>query len=102
MHEIGLALAGAWKVLLAGLAFGAGLPVLFALAVRATAMGTEVVQPDGTVRVQTSPLGKLVAAVLVLVLVGAVVLGITIIVAGGLGKVVDFSHGIPMLVDKKK
>ncbi|MFV0462450.1 MAG: hypothetical protein ACK5MP_04505 [Nostocoides sp.] len=102
MHEIGLALQGAWKVLIAGMVFGAGLPVLFVLAVRATTLGTETVDPDGTVRVKTSATGRLLSALIILILIGAVVLGITLIVAGGFGKVVDFSHGIPLIVDKRK
>ena len=33
MHNLGFALDGAWRVLLAGLLLGAGLPVLFALGI---------------------------------------------------------------------
>jgi hypothetical protein len=36
-----------------------------------------------------------------LILVGAVILGITMIVASGMGKVVSFEHLLPVLVDKK-
>lgn len=39
MHNLGFALDGAWQVLLAGLALGAGLPVLFALGIRSLAWG---------------------------------------------------------------
>ena len=38
MNMIPLALDGAWKVLVAGLLLGAGLPVLYAFAVRGLAM----------------------------------------------------------------
>lgn len=102
MNQIELALKGGWNVLTAGLLFGAGLPILFGLAVRALALGTEEVDADGTTRFRTSLVGRAVAGLLMLVLVGAIVLGITLIVASGFGKAVDFSHVIPIIVDKKK
>lgn len=40
----------AFRVLLAGLAFGAGLPAVFALGISMYAKGTDDVQADGTVR----------------------------------------------------
>ena len=101
MNQIELALKGGWDVLAAGLLFGAGLPILFALAVRALALGSEEVAADGTTTFRTSLLGRTLATVLVLVLVAAVALGITLIVASGYGKAVDFSHVLPMIVDKK-
>jgi hypothetical protein len=102
VNEIRLAAAGSWNVLTAGLLFGAGLPILFALAVRAQALGTDTVAEDGTTTFHRSFWGRVLATALMLVLVGAVVLGITLIVASGFGKAVDFSHVIPMIVDKKK
>ena len=39
MHNVGFALEGAWKVLIAGLVLGAGLPVLFGLGIRSLAYG---------------------------------------------------------------
>ncbi len=102
MNEIKLALEGGWNVLTAGLLFGAGLPILFALAVRAQTLGTEEVAEDGTTTFHRSLAGGALATLLMLVLVGAVALGITLIVASGFGKAVDFSNVIPMIVDKKK
>ena len=101
MNQVELALEGGWSVLLAGLAFGAGLPILFALAVRALALGRDEVAEDGSATFRPSLLGRGLGTVLMLVLVGAVILGITLIVASGFGKAVDFSHVIPMIVDKK-
>ena len=46
MNMVPLALEGAWKVLAAGLVLGAGLPILYAFAVRGLAMaagGTAIV-----------------------------------------------------------
>ena len=77
MNSIELALQGAGRVLLAGLLFGAGLPVVYALAMRALTL------------------------LLIAVLVGAVVLGLVMIVATGFGKTVSFEHLIPSIVDKK-
>ena len=57
MHNLGFALDGAWKVLLAGLVLGAGLPVLFALGIRSLAYGAggdaEVHEPGVTGRRRT-------------------------------------------------
>lgn len=101
MNQIELALQGGWNVLTAGLAFGAGLPVLFALAVRALAIGSEEVAADGTTTFRPSLLGRAISTLLMVILVGAVALGITLIVASGFGKAVDFSNVFPMIVDKK-
>ena len=101
MRSIELALEGGLRVLIAGLAFGAGLPVLFALAMRALTLGPTTTDADGRTRTATSPAGKAIAAVLIAVLVGGVVLGLSIIVASGMGKAVSFEHVIPVFVDKK-
>ncbi|HPB71984.1 MAG TPA: hypothetical protein PLX71_03300 [Phycicoccus sp.] len=103
MNTISLALNGAGRVLMAGLAFGVGLPVIYALAMRILTLGAAtVVDPDGKAVLRPTPLGKAIAALLMLAIVGGVALGITIIVAAGLGKAVSFEHVIPLLVDKKK
>ena len=98
MRSLELALQGAGKVLLVGLVFGAGLPVVYALAMRALTLGaTETA--DGGVRY--SPLGRTLAGVLVAVIVAGVLLGLVLIVASGFGKAVSFEHVVPTLVDKK-
>lgn len=103
MNTIELALKGASKVLMAGLTFGVGLPVIYAIAMRVLTIGaTTDADPDGTVRLHPTPLGMALMALLMAVIIGGVALGITIIVASGLGKVVSFEHVIPVLVDKKK
>jgi hypothetical protein len=101
MHELTLALAGGWRVLLAGLALGAGLPALFALGVRSTAWGAggdAEVHPDGTAAPAAHPLGRIVAIVCFLVVVLAVALGITFIVATGMGRTLSFTHLYPTIV----
>ena len=88
MDMIPLALEGAWKVLAAGLVLGAGLPLLYAFAVKGMAMAHGA---GAVIGQQTkSPMGK------------AVSYGISFIVATGIGKTVTFDHVIPWFVDKKK
>lgn len=102
MRSLELALLGSGKVLFAGLVFGAGLPVVYALAMRAlTVGGTTTVDADGRSHARRSPLGLALAALLVAVVVGGVVLGLVLIVAGGLGKAVSFEHVVPVLVEEK-
>ena len=100
MNMIPLALDGAWKVLVAGLLLGAGLPVLYAFAVRGLAMarGAGAIIGEQTAK----QFGKVIAWVLLLVILLAVSYGISFIVATGIGKVVTFDHILPWFVDKPK
>lgn len=100
MNNLSFALQGAWKVLLAGIILGAGLPAVFGLGVRFMALGA-----GGDAEVDAAPprpVGKALAAVCFAVVIAAVVLGIIFIVASGFGKVLSFEHVYPMIVDKKK
>ncbi|WP_238011155.1 hypothetical protein KZZ52_22335 [Dactylosporangium sp. AC04546] len=95
MHNVGFALQEVWKVLVVSLVVGAGLPTLFALGVRSLAYGAGAVgdrpaRPAGTV------IGWLCFAVVLL----GVALGITYIVASGLGKTLSFEHIFPTIADK--
>ena len=100
MNMVPLALDGAWRVLAAGLVLGAGLPVLYAFAVRGLAMakGGGAIIGEQTAK----PYGKVLAWIGLLVILLAVAYGISFIVATGLGKQVTFDHVIPWFVDKKK
>ena len=98
MSNLGFALEGAWKVLLAGLILGAGLPAVFALGIRSMAFGA-----GGDAEVDHAaphPVGRLVAYVLFAIVVLVALLGITYIVAGGFGKTISFDHVYPAIVDK--
>jgi hypothetical protein len=99
MSNLGFALEGAWKVLLAGLLLGAGLPVLFALGVRSLAYGAGGAEP-GASAPGGRPIGKLIGYALFAIVVLGVLLGIAYIVAGGFGKTVSFQHLPPAIVDK--
>ncbi len=101
MNSIELALQGAGRVLFAGLLFGAGLPVVYALAMRAlTISSSAVTQDDGTVRYRPSAVGRALSLLLIAVVVAAVSLGLVMIVASGFGKTVSFEHVIPSIVEK--
>lgn len=102
MHNVQLALEGAWKVLLTGLVLGAGLPAVFALGVRALAFGRggdAEVSADGTVPA-AHPVGRALAALCFAVVLAGVALGITFVVATGFGKVLSFEHGYPVVTGK--
>ena len=103
MHNLGFALQGAWKVLLAGLLLGAGLPMLFALGVRSLAYGAggEAEAPgSGGGGPRPRPVGTVLAGILFLVVIAGVLLGIAFIVASGFGKALSFEHIYPTIVDK--
>lgn len=86
-HDVHLAVAAIWKVLLVSVLLGAGLPAVFALAIRSLAGGRLVV-------------GRVVAGVLLLVVAYGVVSGLLVIVASGQGKDISFAHVIPTLSAK--
>ena len=103
MHNLGFALEGAWKVLVAGLLLGAGLPVLFGLGIRSLAYGAggdAEVHESGVTGPRPRPIGTVVGYLLFAVVVLAVLLGIAYIVAGGFGKAISFEHLYPTVVDK--
>ena len=98
MNNIGLAFDGAWKVLVAGVLLGAGLPAIFALGIRALASGAggdaEVDHEAG------HPIGKVLAILCFALVVIGIALGITYIVATGFGKTLSFQNFYPTLVSK--
>ena len=101
--NLGFALEGAWKVLLAGLVLGAGLPLVFALGIRSLAWGAggdAEVHPDGGTGPRANPAGTVLAWLLFLVVLAGIALGITFIVASGFGKQLSFEHIFPTIVDK--
>lgn len=97
MHNFSFALQGGFNVLWVGLLLGAGLPAMFALGIRSLAYGTN----SGTLaHGQVHPIGKVLAALCFAIVIAAIALGITFIVASGFGKALSFEHFYPMLVDK--
>ena len=101
--NLGFALEGAWKVLLAGLILGAGLPVLFALGIRSLAWGAggeAEVHADGAAGPKAQPIGTVIGWILFVIVLAGIALGITFIVASGFGKQLSFEHIFPTIVDK--
>lgn len=103
MHNLSLALEGAWRVLVVGLLLGAGLPAVFALGIRSLAMtggGSSATAGDEPVDAPASTIGKALATLCFLLVLVGVALGITFIVASGFGKALSFEHLYPTLIDK--
>jgi hypothetical protein len=98
METLALAADGAWKVLVASLVLGAGLPFVFALGVRARAAAAGG-RADGA-HTRPRPVGNAVFGLCLLVVLLGVALGITIVVASGFGKAVSFAHIYPTIVSK--
>lgn len=92
MNNLAIAMDGAWKVLVAGLLLGAGIPTLFALAVNglATAEGG-----DAAGGAPPRPVGKLVAAVIFVVILTLVAYGLAWLIFTSLGYKVGFSGPFP-------
>ena len=103
MHNLGFALEGAWKVLLASVILGAGLPLLFALGIRSLAYGAggdAEVHESGVTGPKPHAIGTVLGYALFAIVLLGVALGITFIVASGFGKALSFEHIFPVLVDK--
>ena len=103
MNVFGLELRSIGQILLLGLLFGAGLPLLFSAGVRAMAWGTggeaEASGPGEAVA-RAHPVGRVVGIACFAVVLACVALGLTYIVASGFGKALSFEHVVPTLVDK--
>lgn len=103
MHNFGFALQAGWQVLAAGLLLGAGLPALFAVGIRAMAYaagGDAETHRAGTPGPAAHPAGRALGYLCFALVVLAVALGITFIVASGFGKALSFEHVYPTLVSK--
>jgi hypothetical protein len=102
VHVFGLELKSIGQILLVGGIFGVGLPLVFSLGIRASAWGAggdAEVEPGGAVA-RPHPLGRALAVVCFAVVVLAVALALTYIIATGFGKVLDFSSVFPTIKDK--
>lgn len=83
MNHILLALQGGGQVLLVGILLGAGLPMIFALGIRALSYG---VGGDADIEMhEPHPVGKIVAGLCFGVVILAVLAGVGAIVASGFG-----------------
>lgn len=92
MTQVLAALDAAWKVLAVGLLLGAGLPFLFSLGIRQSALAR--VPESAGVHVHAT-LHRALAVLLYCVVVLAILLGLAYIVAHGFGYVIGFDGVIP-------
>lgn len=97
MTQLLAALDGAWRVLISGVLLGAGLPAMFAFGVRALAWGTggEATEHGPGESPRAHLAGRIVAYTMFTLVVLAVLLGISYIVAHGLGMTMTFDGLIP-------
>jgi len=104
MEQLLAALDAGWRVLLVGLVLGAGLPTIFAVGVRALAWGTggeaETLDPDTGAAFKPHPLGRAIAYTLFTLVLLAALLGISYIVAHGLGYAITFNGLLPVITPK--
>ncbi len=96
MNILWLALEGAWNVLWVGMLLGAGLPAIFAMGIRAMSYGVGA-DADATDHVP-HPAAKAVAYLCFGIVILAVVTGIGVIVAHGLGAELVFDGLVPRFV----
>lgn len=89
------------QVLLVSLVLGAGLPTLFALGLRSMAWGTggDAEEHAAGVQPRPHPLGRVLGVLCFALAAAGVVLGITVVVASGLGHELSLGGG-PLLVEK--
>lgn len=88
--------SAAGQVAVVAVLLGAGLPVLFAVGVRFFAVAGA---PDASGGLP-APLLRGIGVVCFALVVTAVALGLSIIIATGLGQSVSFEHGLPTFVPK--
>ena len=84
-----------WRILVAGLVLGAGLPILFALGVKSLAWANGDL--PGTAR---NPVGRVFAVVLFSIVLLAIALGISYIVAHGFGYTITFDGPLPSIAKR--
>jgi hypothetical protein len=102
MDQILAALNGGWQVLVVGILLGAGLPTMFAFGIRALAWGAggeAEVHAEG-VLLKPNVWGRVIAYTMFTVVILSVLLGISYIVAHGLGWTVTFNGILPVFTPK--
>jgi hypothetical protein len=102
MDQLLAALDGGWRVLLVGMVLGAGLPTMFAFGVRALAWGAggEAERHASGVVLKPHVMGRVVAYSMFTLVILAVLLGLSYIVAHGLGWTLTFNGILPVFTPK--
>lgn len=102
-HTLSLEWAAIWKIAVVSIILGAGLPAVFALGIRSLAYGQggdAETHTATTAGPPAHPIGRAAAALCFALVIVAVALGITFIVASGFGKELNFDHIYPVIQDK--
>jgi hypothetical protein len=102
-HTLSLEFQAVWKILVFGIILGAGLPTLFAFGIRSMAYGAggEAELHESGVALPTAhPIGKVLAFVCFAIVLLAIALALTFLVATGFGKALSFDHIYPTIVAK--
>lgn len=97
MNQLFLALDSAWRVLTVGLILGAGLPALFSVGIRQSALAR--VPESAGVHVHAG-LHRAIAVLMYAIVLLAVLLGLTYIVAHGFGYLITFDGVVPVVTKK--
>ena len=103
-EDIKFAADAIWKILIASVTLGAGLPILFATGIRSLAWGTAGAEvSDATQPRRSNPLGIALAVIAFVVVAYVIYAGLIYVIATGQGSTYDigFRHLIPV-VEKVK
>jgi hypothetical protein len=100
-----LFLEAAGQVALVALLLGAGLPALFAVGVRSFSLAGAAGHPgvDGETSTTSripAPLLRIIGTLCYVLVIAAVVIGLSVIIATGFGQEVSFEHIVPTFVPK--
>ncbi|MDY0912911.1 hypothetical protein [Rathayibacter festucae] len=95
---LSLFFSAAGQVALIAVLLGAGLPVLFAVGVRSFALAGG--DGDAPAPGLPAPLLRALGVLCFVIVVAAVAVGLSIIIATGLGQAVSFEHVFPTFVPK--
>lgn len=100
---LSLFLGAAGQVAIVALLLGAGLPVLFAVGVRSFALADASADTGAAAPSSgglPAPLLRALGVLCFVLVVGAVAVGLSVIIATGLGQAVSFEHVFPTFVPK--
>lgn len=97
---LSLFFAAAGQVALVALILGAGLPALFAVGVRSFAVASASADPGRPTASLPVPVLRALGVLCFALVVAAVAVGLSIIIATGLGQAVSFEHVFPTFVPK--
>lgn len=103
-EDVKFAWEAIWKVLVAAVVLGAGLPAIFAVGIRSLAWaegGSSETTTAGGSPAKGNPIGWVVAGVLFLIVAYCLVIGIYYVIATGHGKELHFGSIWPDQVKKK-